>query len=196
MIPARGWTTPAALKKRKSEQLARYAKCQELTGQIARTLPNESLLPFDLKRAHALYQALFGEVEDLIAGKHVLVVPTGPLATLPLNVLLTKPPACEALTVECLSTAEWLGTSHRVKSLSVLPAVSSLISLRGRDARTAQQSKATKPYIGFANPLLTGDEGDDRHRARKRAAEAWHRCSEITFEGCAQFPGATSGPPI
>ncbi|MCP6725869.1 hypothetical protein NL526_27820, partial [Klebsiella pneumoniae] len=44
--------------------------------------------------------------------------------------------------------------------------------------------------------LLTGSESDAGHRARRRAAEAWQHCSEITFQGCAQFPGATSGPPI
>ena len=28
-------------------------------------------LPFDLVRAHGLYKSLFGEVEDLIKGKHL-----------------------------------------------------------------------------------------------------------------------------
>ena len=36
-------------------------------------------LPFDHARAHKLYSALFGEVHDLIDGKHLLVVPSGPL---------------------------------------------------------------------------------------------------------------------
>ena len=33
-------------------------------------------LPFDLTRAHQLYRALFGQVEDLIKGKHLLIVPS------------------------------------------------------------------------------------------------------------------------
>ena len=43
--------------------------------------PGANTLPFDVKRAHALYQALFGQVEDLIVGKHLLIVPTGALQT-------------------------------------------------------------------------------------------------------------------
>jgi hypothetical protein len=42
-------------------------------------------LPFDHGRAHKLYKALFGEVEGLIAGEHLLVVPSGPLTQLPLH---------------------------------------------------------------------------------------------------------------
>src|SRR5205823_6408255 len=35
------------------------------------------VLPFDVARAHELYKALLGPVEDLIKGKHLLVVPSG-----------------------------------------------------------------------------------------------------------------------
>jgi hypothetical protein len=34
-------------------------------------------LPFDVGRAHALYKALFGQVEDVIKDKHLLIVPSG-----------------------------------------------------------------------------------------------------------------------
>ena len=36
-------------------------------------------LPFDLAKAHELYKGLFGEVEDLIKDKHLLLVPSGAL---------------------------------------------------------------------------------------------------------------------
>ena len=39
-----------------------------------------------------LYQALFGQVEDLIKGKSFLIVPSGPLTQLPFQVLVTAPP--------------------------------------------------------------------------------------------------------
>jgi hypothetical protein len=39
-------------------------------------------LPFDTNRAYALYQALFGSIEDLIKDKHLLIVPTGALTQL------------------------------------------------------------------------------------------------------------------
>ena len=50
-------------------------------------------LPFDHARAHRLYQALFGQVEDLIKGKQLLIVPSGPLTQLPFQVLVTAAPA-------------------------------------------------------------------------------------------------------
>jgi CHAT domain-containing protein/tetratricopeptide (TPR) repeat protein len=49
-------------------------------------------LPFDVARSHSLYQAIFGGSEDLIKGKHLLIVPSGPLAQLPFQVLVTSLP--------------------------------------------------------------------------------------------------------
>ncbi|PPD31319.1 MAG: hypothetical protein CTY20_00850 [Hyphomicrobium sp.] len=49
-------------------------------------------LPFDAARAHALYNSLLGEAADLIKGKHLLIVPSGPLTTLPFHVLVTSLP--------------------------------------------------------------------------------------------------------
>jgi hypothetical protein len=45
-------------------------------------------LPFDLARAYRLYQGLFGQIEDLIKNKHLLIVPSGPLTQLPFQVLV------------------------------------------------------------------------------------------------------------
>src|SRR5262249_29557724 len=50
-------------------------------------------LPFDLPRAYALYQALLEPVAKDIDGKELILVPSGPLATLPFEVLLTEKPA-------------------------------------------------------------------------------------------------------
>ena len=50
-------------------------------------------LPFDLARAHELYRALFGQVQDLLEGKHLLVVPSGALTAIPFQALVTEPPA-------------------------------------------------------------------------------------------------------
>jgi CHAT domain-containing protein len=49
-----------------------------------------TVLPFDLARAHELYKALLGSVEDLIKDKHLLIVPSGPLTSLPFHVLVTE----------------------------------------------------------------------------------------------------------
>ena len=50
------------------------------------------LLPFDVNRSYELYQALFGKVEDVIKGKHLLIVPSGALTSLPFQVLITAVP--------------------------------------------------------------------------------------------------------
>ena len=102
-------------------------------------------LPFDHARAAKLYQALFGQIEDLIKGKQLLLVPSGALTQLPFQVLVTAPPASDG------APAAWLIRDH---ALTVLPAVSSLKALR----RVARPSAATKPLIGFGDPLLDGHD--------------------------------------
>jgi hypothetical protein len=103
-------------------------------------------LPFDHGRAHKLYTALFGPVQDLIKGKHLLVVPSGPLTQLPFQVLVTRQPAFSDR-----RAAAWLAREHAV---TVLPAVSSLRALR----RVGTPSIAPRPIIGFGNPLLNGPD--------------------------------------
>ena len=122
-------------------------------------------LPFDLARANALYKALFGGVDDLIGGKSLLIVPSGPLTQLPLHVLVSASPKNADDT-----TAAWLIRDH---GLTVLPAVSSLRALR----HVARPSVAQKPMIGFGNPLLDGDPrkyADDEQRAQD--ARDFKRC--------------------
>src|SRR5262249_42517441 len=106
------------------------------------------VLPFDLARAHELYKLLLGPVEDLIKGKRLLIVPSGPLTSLPFNVLVTEPPKTAMLQrlAEYRNVA-WLGART---AISVLPSVSSLKALR----QFAKTSHATKPYLGIGNPLL------------------------------------------
>jgi CHAT domain-containing protein/tetratricopeptide (TPR) repeat protein len=118
-------------------------------------------LPFDHARAHALYKSLFGEAEDLIKGKHLLVVLSGALTQLPLQALVTMRPPIDGNHKK----VAWL---VRSQALTVLPAVSSLKALR----RVSKPSAATKPMIGFGNPLLEGDQQDARYGAYyKRRAE-------------------------
>jgi CHAT domain-containing protein/tetratricopeptide (TPR) repeat protein len=49
-------------------------------------------LPFDLARSHVLYKALFGQVEDLIRDKSLLIVLSGPLTQLPFQTLVVSAP--------------------------------------------------------------------------------------------------------
>jgi CHAT domain-containing protein len=132
-------------------------RCEELLGTSTSAGPGGATLPFDLARAYRLYKALFGQVEELIQGKHLILVLPGQLSRLPLHALVTADPGQGA----DYRNAAWLARSH---ALTVLPAVSSLKALR----RTARPSSATKPVIGFGNPLLDGDPGQP---AEKRQAQ-------------------------
>jgi CHAT domain-containing protein/tetratricopeptide (TPR) repeat protein len=69
-------------------------RCRELlkVNFTAKEAEADKPLPFDVSRAHALYKGLFGEVEDLIRNKHLVIVPSGPLTQLPFQVLVTAMP--------------------------------------------------------------------------------------------------------
>ena len=122
--------------------------CAEKLGRDRAPAAGDQL-PFDLDRAFGLYQALLEPVAKDIEGKELILVPSGPLATLPFQVLLTEKPA-PAAGRQDLAKAPWLVKRF---ATTVLPSVSSLKALR----QVAQRSKAPKPFIGFGNPLLGGN---------------------------------------
>jgi CHAT domain-containing protein/tetratricopeptide (TPR) repeat protein len=122
------------------------------------------LLPFDHARAHKLYSLLFGEVQDLIKDKRLMIVPSGPLTQLPFQVLITRPP-----TSFDHRAAAWLAREHAV---TVLPAVSSLKALR----RVGRPSAAQRPMIGIGNPLLNGP--DARYAGLAKLAREKQSCPE------------------
>lgn len=108
-------------------------------------------LPFDLERAHQLHQALFATLGSRIAGKRLIVVPTGALATLPFQVLVTEKPDPAVPADQRYRKAAWL---VRQQPLTVLPSVASLAALR----TAVPKGRATKPFIGIGNPLLDGPQ--------------------------------------
>ncbi len=175
--------------------------CAELTGQSYTDADRDAgkPLPFDHARAHRLYQALFGPAEDLIEGKQLLIVPSGALTQLPFQVLVTAPPAgadsktkpsgvfarlrslIDARLLHGAAPA-WLIRDH---ALTVLPAVSSLKALR----RVARPSAASKPMIGFGNPLLNAAyllNGNPKYdaaiRVRVQSAVDNQRCKDTPWQ--------------
>jgi CHAT domain-containing protein len=103
---------------------------------------------FDFTRAHALYRSLLGRFTPILAGKkHLLLVPTGPLSSLPFQVLLTEPLPAGLSRQEALKQAPWLIKRH---ALSVLPSVQSLSSLR----KLAASGVTVKPYFGIGDPVF------------------------------------------
>jgi len=144
-------------------------KCSKLLNIAAPAA--DAPLPFDASRAHHLYKALFGQVEDLIRDKHLLIVPSGPLTQLPFSVLITAKPAGVTSSPMKYRTMAWLA---RANAMTVLPVVTSLQALRMH----ATPSRAAKPLIGIGNPLLDGPDG--RYAGLKQAALARQNC--VGFE--------------
>jgi CHAT domain-containing protein len=143
------------------EQLARRERCIHLLGLGA---SERGWPPFDLSRAHELYQALLAPFDDAIKGKHLMVVPSGALTSLPFHVLVIEKPDPALTGMAAYRQAAWLALRQPV---TVLPSVASLQALR-----RLGPSKAAEPYIGFGNPLLQGASGNDRRAWDKQ------RCSQ------------------
>jgi CHAT domain-containing protein len=131
-------------------------RCTRLLGDTASNFRRRGPLPFDLSRAYELHQRLFAQVADLIEGRELMIVASGPLSALPLQVLVTaKPKAAVPNEGAGYAGAAWLAKTH---AISVLPSVASLRALR----RFAKASRAAQPFLGFGNPLLVGPSGADR----------------------------------
>jgi CHAT domain-containing protein/tetratricopeptide (TPR) repeat protein len=139
------------------------SRCSDLL-KVAATHVDPAMLPFDLGRAHELYTALFGQIEDIIKDKQLLIVASGPLTQLPFQVLVTEPPkAALPDSAAGYRNVAWLTRKH---AITVLPSVSSLQALR----EFAKASNATEAYIGFGNPLLDGEPGSSTDAARAKLA--------------------------
>jgi CHAT domain-containing protein/tetratricopeptide (TPR) repeat protein len=113
-----------------------------------------------LTAANELYGATLAPVADLIAGKSLVVVPSKRLAGLPFHLLVDEVPGPGS--PDRYRDAGWLVKKH---AITVLPAVSAL----GATSTFAARPSGGVPYLGFANPLLTGRNGRD-HRAFDREA--------------------------
>jgi CHAT domain len=126
-------------------------RCTEALGlALDKVAGATAPLPFNHARAHIL-----------IKGKHLLIVPLGPLTQLPFQVLVTKPP-----TSGDHRAAAWLAREH---TITVLHAGSSLKALR----RVGKPSNAPRPMIGFGNPLLDGPDASYANRANPAREKQW-----------------------
>jgi len=110
--------------------------------------------PFDRALAYQLYQSLLAPLESRLQGvTHLIFVPSGPIQSLPLGLLVTQPPF--AGDGNDYRSTVWLA---RRFAISVLPSVSSLKDLRATVSRPA----APLPFIGFGDPAFRGAGGTAR----------------------------------
>ncbi len=109
---------------------------------------------YDLSLSHQMYKWLLKPVESVMAGKpDLIVIPSGPLTSLPFQMLVRDAPAIGKPKLTQLATyreADWL---MRHYAISVLPAPTSLKSLRTAAAHGATR----KPFVGFGNPVFSRD---------------------------------------
>ena len=100
--------------------------------------------PYDVRAAHQLFIDLFGPVRDRLAkADHLVVVPSGPLLSLPAGVLVEDAAAGSEARPDYTRVA-WLARRH---ALTLAPSVQSFYSLR----TTAAPSRARQPFLGFGN---------------------------------------------
>ena len=94
------------------------ARCAKLLNvRLDQAPKNGDPLPFDLARALELYKGLFGQVEDLIRGKSLLIVPAArPLTSLPFQALVQSLPEDIVAGMQSQEVG-WLGLG--IKDLSV-----------------------------------------------------------------------------
>ena len=99
-----------------------------------------ALPTFDIADARRLYDLTLGGVAAELQGASSLVIaPTGPLLSLPFEVLLTGP-----ADLGKLAEAPWL---VRRATITHVPAPTNFVSLR----KVANTSAATKPWFGFGD---------------------------------------------
>ena len=143
------WRSIAVTESQLSQQVAAFRHGLDI-DEFETSLTSGHPVLFDLTGAHDLYETLLGPLEATIKDKKkLIVVPTGPLTSLPFQLLVVDPsaPVSRIEDIAAYRKAHWLITRHAV---SILPSVGSLRALRESGSR----SQGTKPLIGFADPVF------------------------------------------
>jgi len=106
-----------------------------------------SVNEYDLDLAHGLYRTLFGEIEPWLQDlTHLIVAPSGPLASLPFSILVTHPPASPSY-----SEAKWLVNQA---AISHAPSIQAFYALRTNE----RAAKPIKTLLAIGNPVLSGKQ--------------------------------------
>ena len=134
-----------------------------------------------------LYEALFGQVEDMIRGKQLLIVPSGPLTQLPFQVLVTAAPAKDGHKAkDANKDAAWLIRDH---AITVLPAV-----LRSRRCgRWRVRVLPGSPWPASAIRCSTAIRTTRPARMRQSARTKFRTCPEKPAPGQGRRGGRHRG---
>lgn len=179
------WRTVAMGDRDLSTEIARFRRGLDVDALSEAVGASGKPELFDLGRAHALYAALLGPIEDVSRDKRsLLVVPSGPLTALPFHLLLTEKPArAVPESIAGYREAAWLIRRHAV---TVLPSVASVKALR--ELPPARQG--TKPMVGFGDPIFDPAErqqsATDTPAVRTRAYTSFWKGADVDREQLAQ----------
>ncbi len=144
----------ASIVKRLREQLD-YPAGDEAGRTTVRTFP--------VAQANQLYRRILGVAEPALAGaSHLMIVPDDTLNGLPFAALVTEPFVTPIKDIEDHSKVAWLGRRY---ALSTLPSEGTLRTLR----RVARKPAASKPFTGFGDPVLGGEERGVRSGSASRS---------------------------
>lgn len=113
-----------------------------LVRRLRESIENTTGTPprFDVEAAQSIYRATLAGLEPALQGAEAMViVPAGPLLSLPFELLLTGP-----ATQDKLAEAPWL---LRRATIAHVPAAANFVSLR----KVAGNSRATRPWFGFGD---------------------------------------------
>jgi CHAT domain-containing protein/tetratricopeptide (TPR) repeat protein len=129
---------------------------------------------FDRQASYELYQALLGDaaIQAVIKDKSVLLfVPSGALTSLPPGLLVTAPPSggrAGDTDPAALRATAWL---LRSKAVALLPAVSSLRTLR--QIISSDRGVAPDPLLAFADPDFDRPARPKQKRSASAAARGF-----------------------
>lgn len=137
----------------RAEFLPLHVKIKDTAAQVARVRAemesddNGRPKRVSVDVLHDLYQQLVAPAEFALAGiEHLMVVPSGPLQSLPFGMLVTAPSSA-IHTAADYAKVDWLAKRY---AFSVLPAVSSLQALR----QLGPIGSAQEPFAGFGDPSI------------------------------------------
>ena len=172
-------------------------RLEDMVGVLRRSLdPGVSRLgeipEFDVRTSHEIYRHILAPVASNWTGLgDLLAVIEGPLAQLPLSVLVTEGQTLGAQRAPLFSRyrdISWLARSHAV---SVLPSVSSLEALRKLPPANANR----KAFVGFGDPVFSvadRREGEGTRRTPRTSGGLNTRGRSIALRNAPQPAGSAS----
>jgi CHAT domain-containing protein len=159
---------------------------QRMVAALRRGLSLESgevgdIPPFDVALAHQVYQSVLAPVaSEWGAARRLIVAADGPLATVPLSMLSTRPGHAlvdRDVLFDRYREVAWLARDYAVSSV---PSASAFLALR----RSSAVSAARKAFAGFGDPRFgriaprsPDEQGRDRSAHGARATRVSARAS-------------------